>query len=95
MRPIAVMGSASPEPSPAEAGAQNPTGGETLTGCRRAAARHRRRCWSSIAALGFTVDEMASTVGRSVETVRSRLRLAKQAIRERIESSRELTEYWS
>jgi RNA polymerase sigma factor (sigma-70 family) len=35
-------------------------------------------------ALGFTVAETAASLGCPVETVRSRLRLAKQALRERI-----------
>jgi len=43
-------------------------------------------------ALGFTVDEIALSVGRPKETVRSRLRLAKQALRERISASAELAE---
>jgi RNA polymerase sigma-70 factor (ECF subfamily) len=38
-------------------------------------------------AFGFTVEEVAAAVGRSPETVRSRLRLAKQGVRERIEAS--------
>jgi RNA polymerase sigma-70 factor (ECF subfamily) len=44
------------------------------------------------AALGFTVDEVAASVGRPAETVRSRLRLAKQALRGRIEGDPELAE---
>ncbi|HEY4188041.1 MAG TPA: RNA polymerase sigma factor [Polyangia bacterium] len=44
------------------------------------------------AALGFTMDEIAGAVGRPVETVRSRLRLAKQALRARIRSSPDLSE---
>lgn len=43
-------------------------------------------------ALGFSVEEIALSVGRPKETVRSRLRLAKQALRERISSSAELAE---
>ncbi len=43
-------------------------------------------------ALGFTVDEIAASLGRPAETVRSRLRLAKQALRERISTSTELAE---
>jgi RNA polymerase sigma factor (sigma-70 family) len=43
-------------------------------------------------ALGFTVEEVAASVGRPIETVRSRVRLAKQALRERISASRELAE---
>jgi RNA polymerase sigma-70 factor (ECF subfamily) len=43
-------------------------------------------------ALGFTVEEVASSVGCPIETVRSRLRLAKQALRERIGASSELAE---
>ncbi|HVV16455.1 MAG TPA: RNA polymerase sigma factor [Polyangia bacterium] len=44
------------------------------------------------AAFGFTVEEVAAAVGRPLETVRSRLRLAKQALRQRIQASPELTE---
>jgi len=44
------------------------------------------------AALGFTVDEIAGAIGRPAETVRSRLRLAKQALRERIHASPKLAE---
>jgi RNA polymerase sigma-70 factor (ECF subfamily) len=43
-------------------------------------------------ALDFTVDEIAAAVGRPVETVRSRLRLAKRALRARIGGSTELSE---
>jgi RNA polymerase sigma factor (sigma-70 family) len=44
------------------------------------------------AALGFTIDEIAGAAGRPAETIRSRLRLAKQALRERIQASPELSE---
>jgi RNA polymerase sigma factor (sigma-70 family) len=43
-------------------------------------------------ALGFTVPELAALSGRPHETVRSRLRLAKEALRDRIRASRELAE---
>jgi RNA polymerase sigma-70 factor (ECF subfamily) len=43
-------------------------------------------------ALDFSVDEIAAAVGRPAETVRSRLRLAKRALRERIGESAELAE---
>ena len=43
-------------------------------------------------ALDFTIDEIAAAVGRPPETVRSRLRLAKRALRERIGGSAELAE---
>jgi len=43
-------------------------------------------------ALDFTVDEIAAAVERPVETVRSRLRLAKRALRARIGGSAELAE---
>lgn len=36
---------------------------------------------------GFSIQELAATAGCSLETARSRLRLAKQALRRRIESS--------
>jgi RNA polymerase sigma factor (sigma-70 family) len=44
------------------------------------------------AALGFTIDEIAGAVGRPPETIRSRLRLAKQVLRDRIAASPELSE---
>ncbi len=44
------------------------------------------------AAYGFTIDELARAVGRPIETIRSRLRLAKQALRDRIDASPDLTE---
>jgi len=43
-------------------------------------------------ALDFTVDEIAAAVGRPMETVRSRLRLAKQALRDRIGENAQLAE---
>jgi len=43
-------------------------------------------------ALDFTIDEIAGAVGRPMETVRSRLRLAKRALRERIGGNAELAE---
>jgi RNA polymerase sigma factor (sigma-70 family) len=43
-------------------------------------------------ALDFRIDEIAAAVGRPGETIRSRLRLAKRALRERIGGSAELTE---
>jgi RNA polymerase sigma factor (sigma-70 family) len=43
-------------------------------------------------ALGFTVDEIAVSAGRPIETIRSRVRLAKQALRERISASDALAE---
>ena len=43
-------------------------------------------------ALGFTIDEIAAAAGRPVETIRSRLRLAKQALRDRIQASPELSD---
>jgi RNA polymerase sigma factor (sigma-70 family) len=42
--------------------------------------------------LGFTVAELAAALGRPVETIRSRLRLAKQSLRDRIGASRALAE---
>jgi RNA polymerase sigma factor (sigma-70 family) len=44
------------------------------------------------AAFGFTIDEIAAAVGRPAETIRSRLRLAKQVLRDRISASPELSE---
>jgi RNA polymerase sigma-70 factor (ECF subfamily) len=43
-------------------------------------------------ALGFTIDEIAASVGRPAETIRSRLRLAKQVLRDRISANPELSE---
>jgi RNA polymerase sigma-70 factor (ECF subfamily) len=43
-------------------------------------------------ALDFTIDEIATAVARPTETVRSRLRLAKRALRDRIGASEELAE---
>jgi RNA polymerase sigma factor (sigma-70 family) len=43
-------------------------------------------------ALDFSIDEIAASVGRPSETIRSRLRLAKRALRERIGASSELAE---
>jgi len=43
-------------------------------------------------ALGFTIAEIAASTGRPVETVRSRLRLAKEALRDRIDASRNLAD---
>ena len=43
-------------------------------------------------ALGFTIEEIAKAGSRSVETIRSRLRLAKLALRTRISASRQLAE---
>jgi RNA polymerase sigma factor (sigma-70 family) len=44
------------------------------------------------AALGFTIDEIAGAAGRPPETIRSRLRLAKQALRQRIEANPRLSD---
>jgi RNA polymerase sigma factor (sigma-70 family) len=82
---------AAPEPSPAD---------ETfLQGRRRALGAllddipaNQAEVLVLHAMLGFTIDEVAATVGRPTETVRSRLRLAKHAMRERILSSPALTE---
>ena len=43
-------------------------------------------------ALGFSIDEIAGATGRPAETIRSRLRLAKQALRDRIQANPELNE---
>lgn len=42
--------------------------------------------------LGYTLDEMASASGVPLNTVKSRLRLAKRVLREKISSDRELAE---
>jgi RNA polymerase sigma factor (sigma-70 family) len=89
--PDAVMGSASPEPSPAE-GLSATRRRETLGMLLDELPPAQAEVLVFHCALGFTMDEIASTIGRSEETVRSRLRLAKHTIRERIEASRELTE---
>jgi RNA polymerase sigma-70 factor (ECF subfamily) len=44
--------------------------------------------------LGYTVAEIAQSSGVSVETVRSRLRLAKQALRKLALSNPSLREAW-
>ncbi len=44
------------------------------------------------AAYGFTIEELAGAVGRPIETIRSRLRLAKRALRERIDASPDLAD---
>jgi len=44
------------------------------------------------AVFGMTIEEIAGAVGRPLETVRSRLRLAKQALRDRIYASPALAE---
>jgi RNA polymerase sigma-70 factor (ECF subfamily) len=43
-------------------------------------------------ALDFSIDEIAAAIGRPSETIRSRLRLAKRALRERIGANSELAE---
>lgn len=43
-------------------------------------------------ALGFTIDEIAGAAGRPAETIRSRLRLAKHTLRDRIQASPALSE---
>lgn len=44
------------------------------------------------AAHGFTIEELAGAIGRPAETIRSRLRLAKRALRDRIDASPELAD---
>jgi RNA polymerase sigma factor (sigma-70 family) len=44
------------------------------------------------AAYGFTIEELAGAIGRPAETIRSRLRLAKRALRGRIDASPELAD---
>jgi RNA polymerase sigma factor (sigma-70 family) len=44
------------------------------------------------AAYGFTIEELAGTIGRPVETIRSRLRLAKRALRDRIAANPDLAD---
>lgn len=41
---------------------------------------------------GFTIEELAGAIGRPIETIRSRLRLAKRALRDRIDASPELAD---
>jgi RNA polymerase sigma-70 factor (ECF subfamily) len=43
-------------------------------------------------ALGFTIDEIAAATSRPAETIRSRLRLAKQALRDQIQANPALNE---
>jgi len=44
------------------------------------------------AAYGFTIEELAGAIGRPLETIRSRLRLAKRALRARIETDPSLAD---
>jgi RNA polymerase sigma-70 factor (ECF subfamily) len=44
------------------------------------------------AAYGFTIEELAGTIGRPLETIRSRLRLAKQVLRDRIDANPDLAD---
>jgi RNA polymerase sigma factor (sigma-70 family) len=44
------------------------------------------------AAYGFTIEELAGSIGRPVETIRSRLRLAKRLLRDRIGANPELAD---
>jgi RNA polymerase sigma-70 factor (ECF subfamily) len=44
------------------------------------------------AAYGFTIEELSGAIGRPIETIRSRLRLAKRALRDRIDASPELAD---
>jgi RNA polymerase sigma-70 factor (ECF subfamily) len=44
------------------------------------------------AAYGFTIEELAGAVGRPLETIRSRLRLAKRTLRDRIDASPDLAD---
>lgn len=44
------------------------------------------------AAYGFTIEELAGAVGRPLETIRSRLRLAKQVLRARIDANPDLAD---
>jgi RNA polymerase sigma-70 factor (ECF subfamily) len=44
------------------------------------------------AAYGFTIEELAGSIGRPVETIRSRLRLAKRLLRDRIGANPDLAD---
>jgi RNA polymerase sigma factor (sigma-70 family) len=44
------------------------------------------------AAYGFTIEELAGAIGRPIETIRSRLRLAKQVLRDRIDANPDLAD---
>ena len=89
--PDALAASANPGPSPVD-GLSATRRRETLGMLLDALPPAQAEVLVFHCALGFTVEEVASTVGRPVETVRSRLRLAKQALRERIEANSELAE---
>jgi RNA polymerase sigma-70 factor (ECF subfamily) len=89
--PDAAAVSASPDPSPVE-GLSATRRRETLGMLLDELPPVQAEVLVFHCALGFTVEEVASSIGRPVETVRSRLRLAKQALRERIEASSELAE---
>lgn len=43
-------------------------------------------------AYGFTIEELAGSIGRPVETIRSRLRLAKRVLRDRINANPDLAD---
>jgi RNA polymerase sigma factor (sigma-70 family) len=43
-------------------------------------------------AYGFTIEELAGSIGRPVETIRSRLRLAKRVLRDRIDGNPDLAD---
>jgi RNA polymerase sigma factor, sigma-70 family len=89
--PDAAAASTSPEPSPVE-GLSATRRRETLGMLLDELPPAQAEVLVFHCALGFTVEEVASAVGRPAETVRSRLRLAKQALREKIEASTELAE---
>lgn len=81
----------SSDPSPAEAMSLR-SRSQALAALLDELPTHQAEVLVLHAAFGFTVEEVATEVGRPLETVRSRLRLAKQALRQRIQSSPELTE---
>jgi RNA polymerase sigma factor (sigma-70 family) len=89
--PDAAAVSASPDPSPVE-GLSATRRRETLGMLLDELPPAQTEVLVLHCALGFTVEEVASAIGRPVETLRSRLRLAKQALREKIEASRDLAE---
>jgi len=89
--PEAVDASASTAPSPAE-GVTASRRRETLAMLLDELPPAQAEVLVLHCALGFSIEEIASAGHHPIETIRSRLRLAKQSLRARISSSRELAE---
>jgi RNA polymerase sigma-70 factor (ECF subfamily) len=89
--PEAVDGSSGTSPSPAE-GATASRRRETLAMLLDELPPAQAEVLVLHCALGFSIEEIAQAGHHPIETIRSRLRLAKQTLRERISASRELAE---